>query len=68
MIIVLRIGINLEWFATREEMSIFCQEYGDDFSIEDILSKIPEVHNFWIKWVGESNLEEYKLFKKYRLE
>ena len=57
-----------ELFATREEMCIFCQEYGGGVCREDIMSKIPEVHNFWIKWAGESNLEEYKLFKKYRLE
>ena len=57
-----------ELSATSEEMGIFCQGYGDGVSKEDILSKIPEVHNFWIKWVGESNLKEYKLFKKYRLE
>ena len=57
-----------ELFATREEMGIFCQEYGDGVCREDILSKIPEVHNFWVKWIGESSLEEYKLFKKYRLE
>ena len=41
-----------ELFATREEMGIFCQEYGDGISMEDILSKIPEVHNFLGKMGG----------------
>jgi hypothetical protein len=43
-------------------MDIFCQEYG--VNCEDILSKIPEVNNFWINWVKETNLEKYKLLKK----
>lgn len=43
-------------------MDIFCQEYG--IKCEDILSKIAEVNNFWINWVKETNLEEYKIFKK----
>lgn len=55
-----------ELFPSRQEMDIFCQEYG--VNCEDILSKIPEVNNFWINWMKETNLEKYLLFKKYRLE